>query len=64
MSEEKTTNCVWNNLSDKNELGLCDAEPGAYPILPGDCPCINYEPREFCISRCEQIEKRNTGGGN
>lgn len=35
------------------------AEPGAYPILLGDCPCINYEPRDFIITRFEQIKKRN-----
>ncbi len=34
--------CQWNNLARENRLGLCVAEPEAYPILSGDCPCDDF----------------------
>lgn len=36
--------CKWNNGAKWGSLGLCDIEPGAYPIFPGDCPCEDFEP--------------------
>lgn len=36
--------CKHNNLAKHGELGICDAEPNGYPLLPGDCPCDDFEP--------------------
>ena len=60
------TNCLWNNLVDDGHLGLCDAMPDAYPLLPGDCPCEEFTLRDQSISRDQQAasihnKERNDG---
>ena len=45
-NKKSPSDCVWNNLVDSQRDGLCDAEPGTYSIIPGDCPCNSYKKRD------------------
>lgn len=49
--------CVFNNLVDQGEFGVCDSTPELYPILPTDCPCPDYVKRKAKITRFEQMAK-------
>ena len=35
--------CKHNNLAHAGKYGVCNVMPESYPIIPGDCPCDDFE---------------------
>ncbi len=53
MNKARNNICLWNNQADGGGLGLCNLEPDAYPLLPGDCPCDDFVALDADMSRVE-----------